>query len=186
VVIREDIMSRVGKNPVPIPSGVKFERADGVITVEGPKGRLTQQIEDIITTEVEDNQVIFKRPSDSKQHRAKHGLYRSLVANMITGVTEGFTRVLEIEGVGYRAEKTGKAATFSLGFSHPVVVFPPDGVEIKVENPNRVSVAGIDKQLVGQVAAKIRSLRPPEPYKGKGVRYEGEYIRRKAGKTAGA
>lgn len=179
-------MSRVGKNPIPIPSGVKFTRSDGVITVEGPKGKLTQKIEDIITTEVTDKQIVFKRPSDSKTHRAKHGLYRALVANMITGVTTGFDRSLEIEGVGYRVEKTGKGATFSLGFSHPVVVFPPEGVEIKVETANKISISGIDKQLVGQVAAKIRSLRPPEPYKGKGVRYVGEYIRRKAGKTAGA
>lgn len=179
-------MSRVGKNPIPIPSGVKFTRSDGVITVEGPKGKLTQKIEDIITTEVADNQIVFKRPSDSKTHRAKHGLYRALVANMVTGVTTGFDKNLEIEGVGYRVEKTGKGATFSLGFSHPIVVFPPEGVEIKVESANKVSISGIDKQLVGQVAAKIRSLRPPEPYKGKGVRYVGEYIRRKAGKTAGA
>jgi large subunit ribosomal protein L6 len=179
-------MSRVGKNPIPIPTGVKFNRSNGVITVEGPKGKLTQKIEDVITTEVVENKIVFNRPSDSKPHRARHGLYRSLVANMVTGVTEGFTRNLEIEGVGYRVEKTGKGITLSLGFSHPIVFFPPEGVEIKVEPGNKISVSGIDKQLVGQVAAKIRSLRPPEPYKGKGVRYEGEYIRRKAGKTAGA
>jgi len=179
-------MSRVGKNPIPIPSGVKFTRSDGIVTVEGPRGKLTQKIEDIITTEVSDNQIVFKRPSDSKTHRAKHGLYRALVANMVAGVTEGFSRKLEIEGVGYRVEQTGKGATFALGYSHPIVVFPPDGVEIKIEPGNKISVSGIDKQLVGQVAAKIRSLRPPEPYKGKGVRYEGEHIRRKAGKTAGA
>ncbi len=179
-------MSRVGKNPVPIPSGVKFNRSSGIITVEGPRGKLTQKIEDVISTEVAENEIIFKRPSDSKQHRAKHGLYRALVANMVKGVTEGFTRILEIEGVGYRVEKSGKGITLSLGFSHPIVIFPPEGVEIKVEAANKISVSGIDKQLVGQVAAKIRSLRPPEPYKGKGVRYEGEYIRRKAGKTAGA
>jgi len=179
-------MSRVGKNPIPIPSGVKFTRSDGIVTVEGPKGKLTQKIEDIIATEVSDNQIVFKRPSDSKSHRAKHGLYRALVANMVTGVTEGFSKKLEIEGVGYRVEQTGKGATFALGFSHPVVVFPPDGVEIKIESLNKITVSGIDRQLVGQVAAKIRSLRPPEPYKGKGVRYEGEHIRRKAGKTAGA
>lgn len=179
-------MSRVGKNPIPIPSGVKFTRSNGIITVEGPKGKLSQRIEDIITTEVKDDQIVFNRPSDSKTHRAKHGLYRALVANMVIGVTNGFEKNLEIEGVGYRVEKTGKAATFSLGFSHPIVVFPPEGVEIKVETGNKVTISGIDKQLVGQLAAKIRSLRPPEPYKGKGVRYVGEYIRRKAGKTAGA
>ena len=179
-------MSRVGKNPVPIPSGVKVTHKDGVVTVEGPRGKLTQRIEDVITTEISDSEIIFKRPSDSKTHRAKHGLYRALVANMVHGVTEGFTRNLEIEGVGYRVEKTGKGATFALGFSHPVVVFPPEGVEINVGPGNKLSVSGFDKQLVGQLAAKIRSLRPPEPYKGKGVRYEGEFIRRKAGKTAGA
>jgi len=182
----EELMSRVGKNPVSIPSGVKFTRANGIITVEGPKGKLAQKIEDIISTEVTGDQITFKRPSNSKQHRAKHGLYRALVANMIKGVTEGFTRNLEIEGVGYRVEKTGKGATFSLGFSHPIVVFPPDGVDINIETANKVSILGINKQLVGQLAAKIRSFRPPEPYKGKGIRYEGEYIRRKAGKTAGA
>jgi len=179
-------MSRVGKNPVPIPSGVKFTRSDGIITVEGPRGKLSQKIEEIITTEVADDQIVFQRPSDSKTHRSKHGLYRALVANMVTGVTDGFEKNLEIEGVGYRVEKTGKGITLSLGFSHPVVVFPPEGVEIKVEAGNKITVTGIDKQLVGQVAAKIRSLRPPEPYKGKGVRYVGEHIRRKAGKTAGA
>lgn len=179
-------MSRIGKNPVPIPSGVKFDRSDGIITVEGPKGKLTQKIEAIISTEVLENEIVFKRPSDSKQHRAKHGLYRALVANMVKGVTEGFTKTLEIDGVGYKVEKSGKGVTLTLGFSHPIVVFPPEGVEIKVEAVNKISVSGIDKQLVGQVAAKIRSLRPPEPYKGKGIRYEGEYIRRKAGKTAGA
>ncbi len=179
-------MSRVGKNPVPIPSGVKFERTNGIVIVEGPRGKLMQKIEAVISTEVTENQIVLKRPSDSKQHCAKHGLYRALIANMVKGVTEGFTRNLEIEGVGYRVEKTGKAATFSLGFSHSIVFFPPDGIEINVEKGNKVSISGIDKQLVGQVAAKIRSLRPPEPYKGKGIRYEGEHIRRKAGKTAGA
>lgn len=179
-------MSRIGKNPVPIPSGVKFNRSGGVITVEGPKGKLTQKIESIISTEVSENEVVFKRPSDSKQHRAKHGLYRALVANMVKGVTEGFTKTLEIDGIGYKVEKSGRGVTLTLGFSHPIVVFPPEGVEIKVEAANKIFVSGIDKQLVGQVAAKIRSLRPPEPYKGKGIKYEGEYIRRKAGKTAGA
>ena len=179
-------MSRVGKNPIDLPSGVKFERKDGVVTVEGPKGKLEQKIEDVISTEVKDNQVIFTRPSDSKQNRARHGLYRALVANMVFGVTEGFTRNLEIEGVGYKAEQTGKGITLALGYSHPIVVFPPEGVTIKVEPGNKIVLSGIDKQVVGQLAAKIRSLRPPEPYKGKGVRYQGEYIRRKAGKTAGA
>jgi large subunit ribosomal protein L6 len=179
-------MSRVGKQPVPIPSGVKIHRHDGVITVEGPKGKLSQKIHDEITMEIKDNEAIFTRPSESKYHRALHGLYRALVANMVKGVTQGFTRELEIEGVGYKAEQTGKATTFSLGYSHPISILPPEGVEIKVLAPTKLVVSGIDKQIVGQVATKIRSFRPPEPYKGKGVRYAGEHIRRKAGKTAGA
>ncbi len=179
-------MSRIGKNPIPIPSDVKVSRVDGLITVEGPKGKLTQKIEDIISTEISEKEIVFARSTDIKSHCAKHGLYRALVANMIKGVTEGFSKALEIIGVGYRAVKTGKAITFSLGYSHPVVVLPPDEIEIKIEAPTKLSVWGINKQLVGQVAAKIRSLRPPEPYKGKGIRYVGEYVRRKAGKTAGA
>jgi large subunit ribosomal protein L6 len=185
-VIKEQIMSRVGKNPVHIPQGVKVACKDGLVTVEGPRGKLAQKIEDSITTEISEKEISFQRSSDSKVHRAKHGLYRALVANMVKGVTEGFSRNLEIEGVGYKVEKTGKGATFSLGFSHPIVVFPPEGVQINVGPGNKLTVSGIDKQRVGQIAAKIRSLRPPEPYKGKGVRYEGEFIRRKAGKTAGA
>lgn len=179
-------MSRIGKKPVPIPSGVKIARADGVITVEGPKGKMMQDIHDDITMEVKDGLAILNKPSDSKRHRAMHGLYRALLANMVIGVTEGFSRDLEIEGVGYKAEKTGKAITFSLGYSHPIVLIPPEGIEVKIQGANKMTVSGIDKQLVGQVAAKIRSFRPPEPYKGKGIRYAGEHIRRKAGKTAGA
>jgi large subunit ribosomal protein L6 len=179
-------MSRVGKQPIHIPANVKVERANGVVTVQGPKGKLSQRIHDEITTEFKDSQMFFYRPSESKYHRALHGLYRALVANMIKGVSHGFSRDLEIEGVGYKVEQTGKAFTFSLGYSHPVAVLPPAGIDIKVLAPNKLSVSGIDKQLVGQVASKIRSLRPPEPYKGKGIRYVGEHIRRKAGKTAGA
>jgi large subunit ribosomal protein L6 len=179
-------MSRVGKQPVPIPAKVTFERSGGVITVQGPKGKLSQKIHDEITSEIKDGRVLFHRPSDSKYHRALHGLYRALVANMVKGVTQGFSRDLEIEGVGYKVEQTGKAYTFSLGYSHLIAVLPPPGIEIKVLAPNKLSVSGIDKHMVGQVASKIRSLRPPEPYKGKGVRYAGEHIRRKAGKTAGA
>jgi large subunit ribosomal protein L6 len=179
-------MSRVGKQPVPIPPGVKFNRAGDMITVEGPKGKLSQNIHSEITTEIKDGEIIFTRPSDSKYNRALHGLYRALVANMVKGVTKGFTRELEIEGVGYKVEQTGKAFTFALGFSHPISILPPEGVEIKVNAPTKFVVSGIDKQLVGQVASKIRSFRPPEPYKGKGIRYAGEHIRRKAGKTAGA
>ena len=179
-------MSRVGKMPVHIPTGVKIDRKDGIVTVQGPKGKLSQKIHDEIKSEFKDNEMIFTRPSDSKYHRALHGLYRALVANMVKGVTQGFSRELEIEGVGYKAEQTGKGTTFALGYSHPITVLPPEGVQIKVLSPNKLEVSGIDKQVVGQVATKIRSLRPPEPYKGKGVRYAGEHIRRKAGKTAGA
>ena len=179
-------MSRVGKSPIPIPEGVKVTRENGVMTVEGPKGKLTQKIHDEISFEMKDKEAVFTRPSDSKNHMALHGLYRSLVANMVTGVSDGFKRDLEIEGVGYKAEQTDKSITFSLGYSHQIVVIPPEGITLKVNAPTKLSISGIDKQLVGQVAAKIRSLRPPEPYKGKGVRYAGEHIRRKAGKTAGA
>ena len=179
-------MSRIGKKPVSIPEGVKIARAKGVVTVEGPKGKLTQDIADEIATEIKNDEVVLTRPSDSKRHRAMHGLYRALITNMVTGVTTGYSKRLLIEGVGYRAEKAGKATSFALGYSHPVVIIPPDGIEINIEGPTKLSVSGIDKQLVGQVAANIRSFRPPEPYKGKGIRYDGEHIRRKAGKTAGA
>lgn len=179
-------MSRIGKKPIPIPSGVKIARAEGKVTVEGPRGKLTQDIHDDIVLETKEDQVILTRPSDSKRHKAMHGLYRALIANMISGVTEGFSRDLEIQGVGYRAEKTGKAITFSLGYSHPIVLIPPEGIEVSIQGINKMTVSGIDKQLVGQIAAKIRSFRPPEPYKGKGIRYTGEHVRRKAGKTAGA
>ena len=179
-------MSRVGKKPIQIPSGVKISRNKEVLTVEGPKGKLSQMISEEITTKIDSGEVILSRPSDSKRHKALHGLYRALISNMIKGVTVGFSKSLEVEGVGYRAEKAGRTMSFSLGFSHPIVVIPPDGILIKVEGPGKLSVSGIDKQLVGQVAANIRSLRPPEPYKGKGIRYTGEHIRRKAGKTAGA
>jgi len=179
-------MSRVGKQPVAIPKGVKIQRSGNVVTVEGPKGKLSQGIHEKIGLEVKDSEAVLTRPSDSKYDRALHGLYRALIANMVKGVTSGFSRDLEIEGVGYKVEQTGKAYTFSLGFSHPVAILPPEGIEIKVLAPNKLSISGIDKQLVGQVAAKIRSFRPPEPYKGKGIRYSGEHIRRKAGKTAGA
>jgi large subunit ribosomal protein L6 len=179
-------MSRIGKKPIPIPSGVKVARDADKITVEGPKGTLSQKIHSQIKTEIKDGEMSFTRPSDSKYNRSLHGLYRALVANMVTGVTRGFTRELELEGVGYRVEQSGKAFTFALGYSHPISLLLPKGIEIKVLAPNKLTVSGIDKQLVGQIASKIRSFRPPEPYKGKGVRYAGEHIRRKAGKTAGA
>ena len=180
-------MSRIGKQPISIPSGVKVSCTNGLVTVEGPKGRLSEQIEEnSITLSLDKDVVEVKRASDSKRDRAMHGLYRALIANMVTGVSDGFSRPLEIEGVGYRVEKAGKALTFHLGYSHPISVLLPEGVDVKLEGATKLTVFGIDKQKVGQVAANIRSLRPPEPYKGKGVRYVGEYIRRKAGKTAGA
>jgi large subunit ribosomal protein L6 len=179
-------MSRVGKKPIAVPSDIKVSMSDGVVIVEGPKGKLDQALHDDIKMEIKDGQLIFTRPSDSRRHRAMHGLYRALIANMVTGVSKGFEKSLEIEGVGYRAEKVGRAISFSLGYSHPIVLIPPDGIEVKLQGINKLTVTGIDKQLVGQVAAKIRSFRPPEPYKGKGIRYTDEHIRRKAGKTAGA
>jgi large subunit ribosomal protein L6 len=147
---------------------------------------LIQDIHPQIKVEVTDTQIVVVRPANNKYFRAMHGLYRSLLANMVIGVTSGYTRNLEIIGVGYRAEKVGKGVTFQLGYSHPITVLPPDGINIQVEGANKVSVTGINKQVVGQVAAEIRSLRPPEPYKGKGVKYVEEHIRRKAGKAAGA
>lgn len=179
-------MSRVGRKPIAVPADVKVSLSDGVVAVEGPKGKLTQAIHDDIKMQIKDGQLSLTRPSDSRRHRAMHGLYRALIANMIIGVGRGFDKSLEIEGVGYRAEKVGKAVSFSLGYSHPIVLIPPEGIKVDLEGINKLTVSGIDKQLVGQVAAKIRSFRPPEPYKGKGIRYAGEHIRRKAGKTAGA
>lgn len=177
-------MSRIGKTPVKIPEKVKINVSGGKVTVEGPKGSLEYEYPSEITLKVEDDQVVFERPSDIKRYRALHGLTRALLANMVEGVTRGFTKSLEIHGVGYRAEMKGKNLQLMLGFSHPIYVVPPPGISIEVEGNNKVKVNGIDKQLVGQIAASIRSFRPPEPYKGKGVRYEGEIIRRKAGKTA--
>jgi large subunit ribosomal protein L6 len=179
-------MSRIGRQPVPVPSGVTVT-IDGVhVTVKGPKGELTQRLPKEITAKVDDGQVVVSRPSDQSNHRALHGLSRTLVANMVEGVTNGYRKTLEIVGVGYRAEKKGKGVHLQLGFSHPIQYDAPAGVSLEVPQPTQVTVEGIDKQLVGQVAAEIRAFRPPEPYKGKGVRYQGEHVRRKAGKTAGA
>lgn len=179
-------MSRIGKMPIAIPKGVKIARVDNVVSVEGPKGKLSEKIYPSIQTEITDTEVVVKRPSNVKFYRSLHGLTRSLVANMVMGVTEGFKKDLEIIGVGYRAEKAGKGITFHLGYSHPITILPPDEVKIELEGANKIQVSGINKQVVGQVAAQIRSFRPPEPYKGKGVKYADEKIRRKAGKTAGA
>jgi large subunit ribosomal protein L6 len=179
-------VSRIGKLPIPIPKGVKIHFDGDVIFVEGPKGKLFQKIHREIKLDISEKEVVVHRPSESKYYRAMHGLYRALISNMVTGVSIGFVRKLEIIGVGYRAEKVGKSVNFYLGYSHPVAIMPPDEIVIQIEGGNKVSVSGINKQAVGQVAAEIRGLRPPEPYKGKGVRYVEEHVRKKAGKTAGA
>ena len=176
-------MSRIGKQPIPIPDKVKVSIKDCHVTVEGPKGKLEIDVEPVITVSVEGNEIVVTRPNDSRRNRAFHGLTRALIANMTHGVSEGFEKKLEIQGVGYRASKQGKALNFLLGYSHPILFEPPTGIELDVDR-NIVTVAGIDKQAVGQVAAQIRGFRKPEPYKGKGIRYLGEHVRRKAGKTA--
>jgi large subunit ribosomal protein L6 len=178
-------MSRIGRAPIPLPDGVEVQVTDGRITVRGPRGTLEQALPPDMAVHQEDGVLQVERPDDERQHRAMHGLTRSLVNNMVVGVTQGFQRDLEIVGVGYRAAAQGPARLeLALGYSHPVVVEAPEGITFEVPAPTRVSVRGIDKQAVGQVAADIRSLRKPEPYKGKGVRYAGEVVRRKAGKAA--
>lgn len=177
-------MSRIGKRPIEVPNGVTISVADGnLVTVKGPKGTLTQQMPREISIRQENSTITVTRPGDEKQHRALHGLTRALLNNMVTGTSAGFQKVLEINGVGYRATKTGRNLTMSLGFSHPVIVEAPEGIDLNVGERNTVIVSGADKQLVGEVAANIRSLRPPEPYKGKGIKYSTEVIRRKAGKA---
>jgi large subunit ribosomal protein L6 len=183
-------MSRIGKKPVSLPTGVTVNvGSDNVIVVKGPKGELRQSVDRDIRMDVRDNQIVFERPTDQIRHRAQHGLYRALVSNMVAGVTEGFKRELELVGVGYKASNQGNLLDLSLGYSHNIIIEVPKELKVtttqeKGDNP-RIFLEGIDKQLIGQVAAKIRSLRKPEPYKGKGVKYKGEYIRRKAGKAAG-
>jgi large subunit ribosomal protein L6 len=179
-------VSRIGKKPVTIPQGVKVQKTDRQIRVAGPKGELTAQVHPDVTVEIGATAITVQRPSDSKQHRALHGLWRALLQNMVNGVTGGYSRKLELVGVGYRVEMKGKRLQLALGYSHPILFQPPDGIKIETPTQTSVTITGIDKQLVGQVAAKIRSFRPPEPYKGKGIKYEGEYIRRKAGKAAAA
>jgi large subunit ribosomal protein L6 len=179
-------MSRVGKQPIVIPAKTKVDVKGSVVTVQGPKGSLTQKVHTDMTVAVNGNEVLVTRPGDGKDHRSLHGLTRALVQNMVTGVNDGYTRELEIIGVGYRAELKGKFIQFNLGYSHVIHFLPPEGITMSYEQKeNRVKISGIDKQLVGQVAAKIRSFRKPEPYKGKGVRYVGEQVRQKEGKTAG-
>jgi len=180
-------MSRIGKKPIPIPEKAKVEINGCNLTVTGPKGSLTRVIHPDITAAIQDNTVVVARSSDLKKHRALHGLTRALIHNMVVGVTEGYTRQLEIIGVGYRAEMRAKNLVLHLGYSHPIVFSPPDEVALIVmPKENKIEVTGINKELVGLVAAKIRSFRKPEPYKGKGIRYVGEYVRIKAGKTAGS
>jgi large subunit ribosomal protein L6 len=178
-------MSRIGRKVIAIPKGVTITSKNGTLTVKGPKGQLEQQISNEIGVKVEGEELSFTRSSDVSRVRALHGLSRALANNMVEGVTNGYQKKLELVGVGYKAEKKGKWVQFALGYSHPVAFIAPPEITIDVPLPTQVTVSGIDKQLVGAVAAKIRSIRPPEPYKGKGVKYSDEKIRRKAGKTAG-
>jgi large subunit ribosomal protein L6 len=177
-------MSRIGRLPIEVPGGVDVQLEPGVVRVKGPKGELSQQVSPDMRFERDDSQLRVSRPTDRKDHRALHGLTRTLVYNMIVGVTEGFEKRLEIQGVGYRANLRGKTLELALGYSHPVRIDAPEGIEFEVPVPTQVVVRGIDKQAVGEVAARIRKARPPEPYKGKGVRYAGEYVARKVGKRA--
>jgi large subunit ribosomal protein L6 len=176
-------MSRIGKMPIPIPQGVKVTVADNRVTVQGTKGTLSQDYKPLVEIDLQENQCIVRRRDESRQARAMHGLYRKLIHNMVVGVSEGFTKVLLVNGVGYRAEVRERVLVLNLGYSNPIEFPIAEGIEISVEGNNRIAVAGSDLQRVGQVAAEIRSLRPPEPYKGKGIRYENEFVRRKVGKT---
>jgi large subunit ribosomal protein L6 len=178
-------MSRIGKKPIPVPEGVTVSLAPGLVTVNGPKGELQQPVSARMeVAQEEDGTLTVKRPTDRGDDRAIHGLTRSLVANMVVGVTDGYEKRLEIQGVGYRAKLAGKALELSVGYSHTVSIPAPDGIEFEVPQPTQVIVRGIDKQLVGEIASQVRRVRPPEPYKGKGIRYEGEQVKRKVGKRA--
>ena len=177
-------MSRIGRQPIPIPDGVDVDVAPGRVAVKGPRGELSQAVSHEMKIELDDGTLKVSRPTDRGPHRALHGLTRSLVANMVEGVTNGYERRLEIQGVGYRARLQGRTLELNVGFSHPVALEAPEGIEFEVPQPTQVVVRGIDKQLVGETAARIRRVRPPEPYKGKGIRYAGEQVRRKVGKRA--
>ena len=177
-------MSRIGKKPIPVPDGVTVSIGPGRVTVNGPKGELEQPVSARMEIVEDEGTVIVKRPTDRGDDRAIHGLTRSLVANMVVGVTDGYEKRLEITGVGYRAKLAGKALELSVGYSHPVSIPAPQGIEFEVPQPTQVIVRGIDKQLVGEIASQVRRVRPPEPYKGKGIRYAGEHVRRKVGKRA--
>ena len=177
-------MSRIGKLPVKIPAGVDVKVEDNVVTVKGPKGTLSQSVNQNIGVSIENGELKVSRPNDEKENRAMHGLYRALIHNMVTGVTTGFTKSLELVGVGYRAQADNPTQlTINIGFSHPVVVKAPENVTFATPNPNKITVSGIDKQVVGEIAAEIRAIRKPEPYHGKGIRYEGEFVRHKEGKS---
>ncbi|MCL2503185.1 MAG: 50S ribosomal protein L6 [Coriobacteriia bacterium] len=177
-------MSRIGKQPIPVPSGVEVRIEGSTIDVKGSKGELSHTFPELMDVAFEDGQILVTRPNDSREARSLHGLTRTLIANMVIGVSEGFSKNLEIVGVGYRAILKGKDLELALGFSHPVVVTPEDGIVFEVPVPTKITVRGIDKQRVGQIASEIRAWRKPEPYKGKGIRYEGEHVRRKLGKAA--
>ena len=176
-------MSRIGRMPIAVPAGVEVKNDNNCLTVKGPKGELTKQFSTELGIEIADGVITVTRPSDDKAHRSPHGLTRTLIANMVEGVTNGYSKTLEIEGVGYRAAKQGKQVNINLGFSHPVIIEETDAIKLDVPQPNRIIVSGIDKQAVGQFAAEVREKRPPEPYKGKGIRYAGERIIRKEGKA---
>lgn len=176
-------MSRIGKIPITVPANTKVEIKDSTITVQGPKGRLQKTHHLQMKVEVKDNQVLVKRPSDSKQHKSLHGLTRNIIFNMVKGVTEGFSKELEIRGVGFRAAISGKILNIQLGFSHPINFAIPEGISMELPKPTQIIIKGIDKEKVGEVAAKIRSFYKPEPYKGKGIRYKDEYVRHKVGKA---
>jgi large subunit ribosomal protein L6 len=177
-------MSRIGRKPIPVPETVTVTIEPELVRVHGPRGELSERVHRDITVSQEDAELLVKRPTDRGEHRALHGLTRSLVANMVEGVTSGYVKTLEIQGVGYRAQLRGRDLELALGFSHPVSIKAPEGIEFEVPQPTRIVVKGISKQLVGETAANIRKRRPPEPYKGKGIRYEGEYVARKVGKRA--
>ncbi len=176
-------MSRIGKKPISLPKGVEVTIEDSIVTVKGPRGELIQRLPAEISLNISDDEILVTRPSDAKRHRAYHGLSRALVANMVEGVTNGFEKKLELVGVGYRAQMQGSKLMLTVGYSHPIIIDAPEGIEFEVPAVTRITVKGIDKQLVGNTAAHIRAIRKPEPYKGKGIKYENEVIRRKAGKS---
>jgi large subunit ribosomal protein L6 len=176
-------MSRIGKKPIVIPKDVKIDIKDGLISVEGPKGKLSRSLTDRLNLEIKDNQLLLKRPTDTKLDKSMHGLYHALICNMIKGVTEGYVKALEIIGVGFKAQVSGKSLNMQLGFSHPVNFPFPEGIQIETPKQTQIVIKGIDKEKVGEVASEIRAIYPPEPYKGKGIRFVGEYVKKKIGKA---